>query len=98
MAGDQRFTDSEDARSAVSVVVQIRPADPDVAHPQPHLVGIWLGAGDLLGTHVLLGMDPHGPHALILPFDEPPSRLDSAVPCNGDPQLASELVGPLYGI
>ena len=76
VAGDQRFTDGEDARSAVSVVVQVRPADPDVAHPQPHLAGIRLGAGNLLGPHVLLGMDPHGPHALILPFEDPRSSAE----------------------
>ena len=77
MPGDQGFTDSEDARSAVSVIMQIRAADPDVAHPQPHLVGIWLGAGNLLGPHVLLGMDPHRTHTLILPFDEASSRFSS---------------------
>src|SRR5512132_3804830 len=42
MARDQRFTNGEDTRSAVSVIVQIRPADPDIVHPQPYLSGIWL--------------------------------------------------------
>ena len=82
VAGDQRFTDGEDACSAVSVVVQVRPADPDVAHPQPHLPGSWLRAGNLLGPHVLLGMDPHRPHALSLPFHEKAgaaARLSSAL-------------------
>jgi hypothetical protein len=75
VAGDQRLTDDEDTRSAVSVVVQVRPADTDVAHPEPHLPGIWLGAGNLLGPHILLAMDPHGPHALILSLEEAPSGL-----------------------
>src|SRR4029450_8441054 len=71
VAGDQRFADDEDARSPISVVVQVRPADPDVTHPQPNLASIWLWAGKLLGPHVLLGMDPHRPHALILPAPLP---------------------------
>ena len=93
MARDQRFTDGEDARSAVSVVMQVRPADPDVAHPQPHLPGIWLGAGNLLGPHVLLAMDPHGAHASSSHSTRPSSQLDRAVPCDRDPLLTAQLAG-----
>jgi hypothetical protein len=70
VAWDQRFTDNENARSAVGVVVQVRPTDSDVAHPQPHLAGTWLRTWNLLGPHVLLGVDPDGPHTVMISFEK----------------------------
>src|SRR5215208_4909426 len=42
VARNQRLPESKDARSAILVVVQIRPADPDVAHSEPNLIGSWI--------------------------------------------------------
>src|ERR687898_1621003 len=68
VTGNQRFPNGKDARSAVSVVMQVGPTDPDIAHPQPHLVGTRLGTGNLLSPHVLPCMDPYGLHAVQYPI------------------------------
>ena len=69
VTGDQWLANGEDARRAVGVVMQVGPADSGELHPYPHLAGSRLGAGNLLGPHVVLGMDPHRLHAVSFSID-----------------------------